>query len=471
MIRFLLRFTLVKVVANKILIANRGEIAVRIIRACKELGIPTVAVYSLADKQSLHVKIADEAICIGKAMSKDSYLNFNSVLSAAISTGCNAVHPGYGFLSENSHFVEMVESCKINFIGPSSKIISMIGDKAMAKKLAIEAGVPVVEGSDGIIENIEDGIRVAQKITYPVMIKASSGGGGRGIVIVHNDDEFRSAFARAALEAESSFGDKSLYVEKYIEKPHHIEVQIIGDKMGNIVHLGERDCSIQRRNQKVIEESPSTFISAVLRRKLFAASIKLAKSIGYYNAGTMEFLVDANENFYFIEMNTRIQVEHGVTEWVTGLDLIKEQIRIAYGNPLSFKQLDIHTKGHAIECRICAENPYDNFRPTPGTITNVVFPGGPGVRIDTHIYSQYEISPYYDSLLAKLIVYAPTRREAIRKIRCALEQFVIEGIINNIEYLYLIMHQPEFVKGQVDTGFIARFTEAIERERNVGVSG
>jgi acetyl-CoA carboxylase biotin carboxylase subunit len=461
----------VKAVANKILIANRGEIAVRIIRACKELGIPTVAVYSLADKNSLHVKIADEAICIGKEMSKDSYLNYNNVLSAAISTGCNAIHPGYGFLSENSHFAEMVERCNINFIGPSSKIISLLGDKATAKRIAKEAGVPIVAGSDGIIESVEDGKVVARKIGYPVMIKASSGGGGRGILIVHTEEAFVSAFERASLEAESSFGDKSLYIEKYIEQPHHIEIQIMGDKQGNVVHLGERDCSIQRRNQKIIEESPSTFISAQLRRKLCAASVKLAKSIGYYSAGTMEYLVDNSENFYFIEMNTRIQVEHGVTEWVTGIDLIKEQIRIAYGNSLSFKQLDVRFRGHSIEARVCAEDPDHNFRPTPGLITNVVFPGGPGVRIDTHIYSNYEVSQYYDSLLAKIVVHAPNRRDAIRKLRAAIEQFVVEGIKTNIEYLYVIMHQPDFVKGQTDTGFITRMNQTIEGERNAGVSG
>lgn len=459
-----------KVVANKILVANRGEIAVRIIRACKELGIPTVAVFSTADKESLHVKIADEAVCIGKGPSKDSYLNVNAVLSAAISTGCNAIHPGYGFLSENSHFVEMVESCKLTFIGPSSKMIALAGDKAMAKKMAVEAGVPVVEGSDGIIENPQDGIRIAQRIGYPVMIKASSGGGGKGILIVQDDEAFLKAFAKASLEAESSFGDKSLYVEKFIEQPHHIEVQIMADKHGNIVHLGERDCSIQRRNQKIVEESPSVFISAPLRRKLCACALKFARSIGYNSAGTVEFLVDTHENFYFIEMNTRIQVEHGVTEWVTGLDLIKEQIRVAYGNALSFKQLSVKFQGHSIEARICAENPYDGFRPDSGVITNVVFPGGPGVRVDTHIYSRYEVPPFYDSLLAKLIVHAPTRKEAIRKIRSALEQFIIEGVQNNIEYLYLLMHQPEYIKGQVDTGFIARFNETIEREQHGGVS-
>ncbi|MFH0993406.1 MAG: acetyl-CoA carboxylase biotin carboxylase subunit [bacterium] len=451
--------------ANKILIANRGEIAVRIIRAAKELGIPCVAVYSLADQNALHVKLADEVICIGRAQSRDSYLNINSILSAAISTGCNAIHPGYGFLSENSHFAEMVESCKLTFIGPQSKTIAMIGDKATARKIAHDNGVPVVEGSDGIIEDVDSGLRIARKIGYPVMIKASSGGGGRGISIVSDDEAFVAAYARTSLEAESSFGDKSLYIEKYLERPRHIEVQIMADKHGNVVHLGERDCSIQRRNQKLIEESPGANLPDMLRRKLGAAAIRLAKAIGYENAGTMEFLVAATGEFYFIEMNTRIQVEHPVTEWVTGYDLVKEQIRVAYGNELSFRQIDVKPTGHAIECRICAEDPMDHFRPTPGTIQNVIFPGGPGVRIDTHIFSGYEVPPYYDSLLAKLIVYAPNRREAIRKMRTALEQFVIDGIKNNIEYLYLIMHDPDFVKGQIDTGFITRFALTIEGER------
>jgi len=447
---------------NKILIANRGEIAVRIIRAAKELGIETVAVYSTADETSLHVKLADEAICIGSEKSKDSYLNMNSVLSAAISTGCNAIHPGYGFLSENSDFVEMVERCNITFIGPSSKTISMIGDKASAREIAKQNGVPIVEGSDGIIEDVQEGLRTAKKIGYPVMIKASSGGGGRGIAIVRSDEEFTSAFERTSMEAESSFGDKSLYIEKFIESPRHIEIQIIGDTQGNIVQLFERDCSMQRRNQKMIEETPSPILSDLLRRKIGAAAIKLAKAINYVNAGTMEFLVDSKGNFYFIEMNTRIQVEHPITEAITGIDLVKEQIRVAYGKELSFKQRDVQIHGHAIECRINAENAMQGFIPSAGKITNVVFPGGIGVRMDTHIYPGYVVPPFYDSMLAKLIVHAPTRREAIKKMRVALEQFVIEGISTNIDYQYLIMHNPDFIKGQYDTGFIARFNMLVE---------
>lgn len=449
---------------NKILIANRGEIALRVIRAAKELGIETVAVYSLADEQSLHVKLADEAICIGGHRSKDSYLNMNSVLSAAISTGCNAIHPGYGFLSENSEFVEMVERCQIQFIGPNSKTISMIGDKSSARAIAKSCGVPIVEGSDGILEDAESGLKIAKSIGYPVMIKASSGGGGRGIAIVRSDDEFLSAFERTSLEAETSFGDKSLYIEKFIESPRHIEIQIIADKSGNVVHLFERDCSMQRRNQKMIEEAPSPILSDLLRRKIGNAAIKLAKAINYVNAGTMEFLVDSKGNFYFIEMNTRIQVEHPITEAITGIDLVKEQIRIAYGKELSFKQRDVKINGHAIECRINAEDPMKGFMPTPGKIENILFPGGIGIRLDTHIYPGYEVPPFYDSMIAKLIVHAPTRKEAIKKMRVALEQFVIEGISTNIEYQYLIMHNPDFIKGQYDTGFIARFNTLVEAE-------
>jgi acetyl-CoA carboxylase biotin carboxylase subunit len=451
---------------NKILIANRGEIAVRIIRAAKELGIETVAVYSTADETSLHVKLADEAICIGSERSKDSYLNMNSVLSAAISTGCNAIHPGYGFLSENSDFVEMVERCNITFIGPNSKTIQMIGDKASAREIAKNNGVPIVEGSDGIIESVQEGLKIAKKIGYPVMIKASSGGGGRGIAIVRSDEEFTSAFERTSMEAESSFGDKSLYIEKFIESPRHIEIQIIGDTKGNIVHLFERDCSMQRRNQKMIEETPSPILSEMLRRKIGAAALKLAKAINYVNAGTMEFLVDSKGNFYFIEMNTRIQVEHPITEAITGIDLVKEQIRVAYGKELSFKQRDVQIHGHAIECRINAENAMQGFIPSAGKITNVVFPGGIGVRMDTHIYPGYVVPPFYDSMLAKLIVHAPTRREAIKKMRVALEQFVIEGISTNIDYQYLIMHNPDFIKGQYDTGFIARFNMLVEAKKS-----
>lgn len=441
---------------SKILIANRGEIAVRIIRACKELGIPCVAVYSTADKDSLHVKLADEAVCIGGNSSKESYLNVHHVLSAAIATGCNAIHPGYGFLAENAAFVDMVEECGITFIGPSASSIKLIGDKASARQIAIKSGVPVVEGSDGVIQDVKEGLKVAKKIGYPVMIKASSGGGGRGITIVRSDDEFALAFERTQLEAASSFGDDSLYVEKFIDAPRHIEIQIMADTLGNIVHLYERDCSIQRRNQKIIEEAPSVAVNDMLRRRIGAAAVKLAKAIQYVNAGTVEFLVDPKGNFYFIEMNTRIQVEHPVTEMITGIDIVKEQIKIAFGKELSFKQRDVRINGHAIESRINAEDPLRNFAPSPGKIHNILFPGGLGVRIDTHIYNGYEVPPFYDSLLAKLIVHAPTRKEAIRKMRVALEQFAIEGITSNVEYQYVIMHSPDFIKGNIDTGFIAR---------------
>ncbi|MBN2268010.1 MAG: acetyl-CoA carboxylase biotin carboxylase subunit [Acholeplasmataceae bacterium] len=450
---------------NKILVANRGEIAIRIIRAAKELGIETVAIYSTADQDSLHVKLADESICVGGNSSKESYLNMNHVLSAAISTGCNAIHPGYGFLSENHEFVEMVESCQLKFIGPKAKTIAMIGDKASARKIAKANGVPIIEGSDGIIESFQEGLKIAKRIGYPVMIKASSGGGGRGISIVRSNEEFLSAFERTSLEALTSFGDQSLYIEKYIEAPRHIEIQLIADTFGNIVHLFERDCSMQRRNQKMIEEAPSPILNDVLRKKICAAAIKIAKAIGYINAGTIEFLIDNKGNYYFIEMNTRIQVEHPITEIITGIDLVKEQIRIAYGNELSFKQKDLKINGHAIECRINAEDAFNGFAPSPGKITNILFPGGNGVRIDTHIFPGYEVPPFYDSMLAKLIVHAPTRKEAIKKMRVALEQFVVEGISTNIEYQYLIMHNTSFIKGQYDTGFITRFNTLVEAER------
>ncbi len=447
---------------RKILIANRGEIAVRIIRAAKELGIETVAIYSKADETSLHVKLADEAVCVGGHRSVDSYLNMNRVLSAAIATGADAIHPGYGFLSESHVFVEMVESCGIQFIGPTSETIRQIGDKASAKAIARAAHVPVVEGSDGVVEDLDEGLRIAKKIGYPVMIKASSGGGGRGISIVYNPKEFKDAFFRTALEAKNNFGDDALYIEKYIESPRHVEIQVIGDSFGNVVHLFERDCSMQRRNQKMIEECPSPFISDQLRRKMGQTAVRLAKSINYRNAGTIEFLVDKNQDFYFIEMNTRIQVEHPITEMITGIDLVKEQLRIAFGHKLSFEQRNIKVKGHAIECRINAEDPLNQFRPTPGTLTNVILPGGFGVRLDTHIFPKYEIPPFYDSLLAKLIVHAPTRLEAIKKMRMALEQFVVEGVITNIEYQYLIMHHTDFIKGNYDTGFIGRFQKLVE---------
>lgn len=451
---------------NKVLIANRGEIAIRIIRALKELGIGQVAVYSKADADSLHVKLADEAICIGEALSADSYLNMTNLISAAISTGCNAIHPGYGFLAENEKFSEMVEKCNIKFIGPSSEVIHQLGNKIEAKRLAREAGIPVVEGSDGVVENLETAIKVAKRVTYPILIKARNGGGGKGISIIKNENELIKMFELTRQEAKANFGDSGVYIEKYIENPHHIEVQIIADSFGNIVHLGERDCSVQRRNQKVIEESPSPYVDDELRAKLGDAAVRLAKSVGYENAGTVEFLVDKDKKFYFIEMNTRIQVEHPVTEMVTGIDIVKEQIRVAYNSGLSFSQKDVVISGHSIECRLNAEDPYNNFRPSPGVVKNLVVPGGPGVRVDTHIYNNYMVPPYYDSMLAKLIVHAPTRKEAIRKMRVALEQFLIDGIMTNIEILYLIMHNTHFVRGIYDTNFVSEFLESIKDKFN-----
>jgi acetyl-CoA carboxylase biotin carboxylase subunit len=449
--------------AEKLLVANRGEIAVRIIRACKELSIPTVAVYSTADQDSLHTKLADEAVCIGEPRSNKSYLNMNNVLSAAIATGATLIHPGYGFLSENEQFAEIVAGCGITFVGPSANAIRLIGDKASAKSIAKKAGVPVIEGSEGIVADLEDGLRISKKIGFPVMIKATSGGGGRGISIIRNEKEFRDVFDRTSMEAEASFGDKNLYVEKFIENPRHIEIQILCDGKSNCVYLGERDCSLQRRNQKLIEEGPSPVVDKHLRKKMGEAAVKLAKAVGYENAGTIEFLVDKNLNFYFIEMNTRIQVEHPVTEFITGIDLVKEQIKIALGKALPFSQKDISITGHAIECRINAEDVKENFRPSPGKITQLILPGGIGVRVDTHIYPGYEVPPFYDSMLAKLIVYAPTRKEAIRKMVMALEQFMIDGVTTNLEFHYSLLHTQEFISGDVDTGFVGRFIERLKK--------
>jgi acetyl-CoA carboxylase biotin carboxylase subunit len=449
--------------AEKLLVANRGEIAVRIIRACKELSIPTVAVYSTADQDSLHTKLADEAVCIGEPRSNKSYLNMNNVLSAAIATGATLIHPGYGFLSENEQFAEIVAGCGITFVGPSANAIRLIGDKASAKSIAKKAGVPVIEGSEGIVADLEDGLRISKKIGFPVMIKATSGGGGRGISIIRNEKEFRDVFDRTSMEAEASFGDKNLYVEKFIENPRHIEIQILCDGKSNCVYLGERDCSLQRRNQKLIEEGPSPVVDKHLRKKMGEAAVKLAKAVGYVNAGTIEFLVDKNLNFYFIEMNTRIQVEHPVTEFITGIDLVKEQIKIALGKALPFSQKDISITGHAIECRINAEDVKENFRPSPGKITQLILPGGIGVRVDTHIYPGYEVPPFYDSMLAKLIVYAPTRKEAIRKMVMALEQFMIDGVTTNLEFHYSLLHTQEFISGDVDTGFVGRFIERLKK--------
>jgi len=448
--------------AEKLLVANRGEIAVRVIRACKELSIPTVAVYSTADFDTMAVKLADEAICIGEARSNKSYLNINNVISAAVATGATMIHPGYGFLSENEQFAEIVASCGLKFVGPSANAIRQIGDKASAKVIAKKAGVPIIQGSEGIVENLEEGLKIAKSIGFPVMIKATSGGGGRGISIIRSEKEFREVFDRTSMEAEASFGDKNLYVEKYIENPRHIEIQILCDSFGSCVYLGERDCSLQRRNQKMIEEGPSPVIDSRLRKKMGDAAVKLAKAVGYVNAGTIEFLVDKNLNFYFIEMNTRIQVEHPVTEFITGIDLVKEQIKIALGKKLPFTQRKIKLTGHAIECRINAEDVKANFRPAPGKITQLIMPGGIGVRIDTHIYPGYEVPPFYDSMIAKLIVHAPTRKEAIRKMIVALEQFMVDGITTNIAFHYSLLHTQEFVSGNVDTGFVGRFLERIK---------
>ena len=448
--------------AEKLLVANRGEIAVRVIRACKELSIPTVAVYSTADFDTMAVKLADEAICIGEARSNKSYLNINNVISAALASGATLIHPGYGFLSENEQFAEIVASCGLKFVGPSANAIRQIGDKASAKVIAKKAGVPIIQGSEGIVENLEEGLKIAKTIGFPVMIKATSGGGGRGISIIRSEKEFRDVFVRTSMEAEASFGDKNLYVEKYIENPRHIEIQILCDSFGSCVYLGERDCSLQRRNQKMVEEGPSPVVDSRLRKKMGDAAVKLAKAVGYVNAGTIEFLVDKNLNFYFIEMNTRIQVEHPVTEFITGVDLVKEQIKIALGKKLPFTQRQIKLTGHAIECRINAEDVKANFRPAPGKITQLIMPGGIGVRIDTHIYPGYEVPPFYDSMIAKLIVHAPTRKEAIRKMIVALEQFMVEGITTNIEFHYSLLHTQEFVSGNVDTGFVGRFLERIK---------
>ncbi len=448
--------------AEKLLVANRGEIAVRVIRACKELSIPTVAVYSTADVDTMAVKLADEAVCIGEARSNKSYLNINNVISAALASGATLIHPGYGFLSENEQFAEIVASCGLKFVGPSANAIRQIGDKASAKAIAKKAGVPIIQGSEGIVENLEEGLKIAKTIGFPVMIKATSGGGGRGISIIRSEKEFRDVFDRTSMEAEASFGDKNLYVEKYIENPRHIEIQILCDSFGSCVYLGERDCSLQRRNQKMIEEGPSPVVNERLRKKMGDAAVKLAKAVGYVNAGTIEFLVDKNLNFYFIEMNTRIQVEHPVTEFITGVDLVKEQIKIALGKKLPFTQRQIKLSGHAIECRINAEDVKANFRPAPGKITQLIMPGGIGVRIDTHIYPGYEVPPFYDSMIAKLIVHAPTRKEAIRKMIVALEQFMVDGITTNIEFHYSLLHTQEFVSGNVDTGFVGRFLERIK---------
>ena len=439
---------------EKILIANRGEIAVRIIRACREMGIETVAVYSEADKEALHTQLADEAICIGPAPSSESYLNMERIISATLISGADTIHPGFGFLSENSKFAELCEQCNITFIGPSSEVIRKMGNKSEARNTMIAAGVPVTPGSAEPIYDAADGVETAAQIGYPVIIKAALGGGGKGMRVAETPEEFESSFNTAQKEAQMAFGDNTMYIEHYVQHPRHIEFQILADQYGNVVHLGERDCSIQRNHQKMIEESPSIALSDELRSRMGEAAVKAAKAAGYTNAGTIEFLLENNNNFYFMEMNTRIQVEHPVTEWVTGIDLVKEQIRIADGQKLGVTQDQIQIKGHAIECRINAENPAKNFRPSPGTITDMYLPGGKGVRIDSAIYSGYTVTPYYDSMLAKLIVYAANRKEAIRKMQSALGEVIIEGIDTNVDYQYEILNNPDFIAGNIDVGFI-----------------
>lgn len=447
-------------VFKKILIANRGEIAIRIIRACRELGIKSVAVYSEADKEALHTQLADESICIGKAASSDSYLNMERIISATIAVKADAIHPGFGFLSENAKFVEMCEKCNITFIGPSSLVIHSMGNKSEARKTMMEASVPVVPGTKEAVFTAEEGKLLADEIGYPVIIKASSGGGGKGMRIVEAEEEFVSLFNTAQMESVNAFGDNTMYIEKYIVSPRHIEFQILADKYGNVVHLGERDCSIQRRHQKLIEESPSIAISQDLRKVMGETAVRAAKAVGYESAGTIEFLLDKNGSFYFMEMNTRIQVEHPVTEMVTGVDLIKAQIEIAEGKKLPFTQEDITITGHSIECRINAEDPSRNFMPCPGTIESLHIPGGKGVRIDTAVYQDYKIPPFYDSMMLKVIVHDKDRTSAIQKMISVLGEVIIGGVQTNLDFQYEILNNEKFKEGDINTHFIQTYFES-----------
>ncbi len=440
---------------NKILIANRGEIALRIIRTCREMGIKTVAVYSEADKDSLHVRFADEAVCIGPPPSRESYLNIPRIISAAEITNADAIHPGYGFLAENAEFSEICQDSEIKFIGPSPEMIRAMGDKSLAKHTMKASGVPVVPGSDGVVTNAEDAKRIAAEFGYPVLIKASAGGGGKGMRIVREETELENSFTMATNEALSAFGNGDVYVEKFVEAPRHIEIQILGDQFGNVIHLGERDCTVQRRHQKLIEETPSPFITNEIRDAMGAAAVKGALSVNYEGAGTVEFIVDVNKNFYFMEMNTRIQVEHPVTEQVTGVDLIREQIAVAAGQKLKVKK--VKREGHSIECRINAENPDKNFAPSPGKITDFHMPGGFGIRVDTHAYANYFIPPYYDSMLAKLVVTADTREDAIKRMYRALDEFIIEGVHTTIPFHKKVMRHEKFIEGDYDTSFIEKY--------------
>ncbi|HLX70527.1 MAG TPA: acetyl-CoA carboxylase biotin carboxylase subunit [Verrucomicrobiae bacterium] len=452
---------------EKILVANRGEIAVRVIRACKELNIRTVAVYSDIDSNSMHVQLADEAICIGKAPANESYLRIDRIISAAEIADVDAIHPGYGFLSENAHFADVCESCNIRFIGPSSRAMNAMEDKAVSRALAKKAGVPTPPGSEGVVENEQDALTVAKRIGYPVMIKAIAGGGGRGMRVAHNDISLVKGYHTARTEAEKAFGNSGVYIEKFIENPHHVEFQILADQKGNIIHLGERDCSVQRRNQKVVEETPSPLIEhkfRKLREKMGKAAIKIADLANYTNAGTVEFIVDDKGDFYFLEMNKRIQVEHPITEEVTGIDLVRYQIMIAMGEQLRHKQGDVNFKGHAIECRINAEDPFDDFRPSPGRIEMYYQPGGRGVRVDTHAYAGYTIPPTYDSMIGKLITYGKDRREAMDKMSRALAEYMVTGIKTTISFQQAILQDPNFRRGVYSTGFVEQLLGGARRE-------
>jgi acetyl-CoA carboxylase biotin carboxylase subunit len=441
---------------KKVLIANRGEIALRVIRACKELGVETVAVYSEADRESLHVRFADDDVCIGRAPSRDSYLNIPRLIAAAEITGADAIHPGYGFLAENAEFAEKVGASNIAFIGPTPDQIRQMGDKAAARKIAKEQGVPTVPGSPGPVGSLEEGQQVAEEIGFPVIIKAAAGGGGKGMRVANDADQFAQSFTLAKQEALAAFNSDEVYIEKYLARPRHIEIQIMGDMHGKVMHLCERDCSVQRRHQKLVEEAPSPVVDQTLRQDIGDAAVKLAESIGYVGAGTIEFLLDSDGSFYFMEMNTRIQVEHPVTEMCTNFDLVKEQISVASGAPLSFVMNGHRLRGHAIECRVNAEDPSRNFQPSPGLITAYHPPGGPGVRVDTHIYAGYTVPPYYDSLLAKVIVHGNTRTEALARMRQALDSFIIEGVTTTIPFLGRVMRHPDFVAGKIDTKFLER---------------
>ncbi|MGI6469036.1 MAG: acetyl-CoA carboxylase biotin carboxylase subunit [Syntrophomonadaceae bacterium] len=444
---------------EKILIANRGEIALRVIRACQELGIPSVVAYSVADKDSLPVKMADEAVCIGGAPARESYLNIANIIAAARNTGADAIHPGYGFLAENAYFAELCNTYGIKFIGPSPNVIETMGNKVKARELVKPAGVPVVPGSDGAVNSFQEALAIASEIGYPVMIKASAGGGGRGMRLAHNRESLKEALNTARMEAGAAFGNDAVYIEKYLEEPRHIEFQILGDEFGNLVHLGERDCSLQRRNQKLLEEAPSSFLDEQLRQTMGSIAVKAAQAVNYSSAGTVEFLVDKNRNFYFIEMNTRVQVEHPVTEMVTGIDIVKEQIRIAAGERLRFTQEDIVMNGWAIECRINAEDPENDFRPSPGRVGQYVVPGGPGIRVDSAVYSNYLIPQYYDSMVAKLIAWGNDRVEAIERMKRALREFKVENIKTTIPFHLKVLDNAFFRRGEVYTNFIQRRME------------